>query len=301
MKNIFAIVLLGFLFMTCQKEVTIDIPLPKDQPLFIEGMLFPNQQSKIYISQSSPFFGTNVTPQEIFVRGATVTISDGTIVDNLTPDSTFNSFRCRWEPYYAGSILPEFGKTYTLDINYDGKTYTASTTIDQQKVNIETIEYTPEFFDVYGGHDGVIINVKDPVGIGQNYRFQMDRMITNAILHAHALDGFINDCTQPDELFFVKDIGRVIFSDEKVDGKMIEMYIEVSYEYLEGDEATVYIQSLDNKSAEFYKNLDEQLVAINNPFVEPIFIETQIEGAIGVFGSGVMSDPILFVYPQDNP
>ena len=46
---------------------------------------------------------------------------------------------------------------------------------------------------------------------------------------------------------------------------------------------------------------DEQLVAIANPFVEPVFIETKIAGAVGVFGSGVFSDSLLFVYPQDNP
>ncbi len=50
-------------------------------------------------------------------------------------------------------------------------------------------------------------------------------------------------------------------------------------------------------------NIDEadQLQAIFNPFVEPVFLTTKIPGAIGVFGSAVLSDPVLFVYPRDNP
>jgi hypothetical protein len=43
------------------------------------------------------------------------------------------------------------------------------------------------------------------------------------------------------------------------------------------------------------------LQAIYNPFVEPVFINTKIPGAIGVFGSAVMSDSVLFIYPRDHP
>ena len=301
LKNTFVFILLLFVSFSCQKEVSINIPDPVNQPLFIEGMLFPGETPKIFISKSNPFFSKAVTSQAVFARGAEVTISEGSTKVFLQADSTFNKFRCRWEPFYGGTILPQQGKTYTLEINYEGKTYTASTTLNQKKINIESIEYIPEFFDVYGGHDGVFITLKDPEGLGDNYRFQMDRMIDKSVFHAHALDGFVNDCAEDGELFFVRDLGRIIFSDEKVDGQKIEMNIEVSYEYSEGDEAWVFMQSIDEKSAAFYKDLDDQLVALNNPFVEPIFIETQIEGAVGVFGSGVLSDSLLFVYPQDNP
>ena len=219
--------------------------MAKENPLFIEGMLFPNQLPKIFVSKSSPFFSSEVTPQAVFARGAEVTITEGTTVNILQEDSIFNKARCRWEPFYRGNFLPQIGNTYRLDITFQGKPYNASTTLNQKMVNIESIEYTPEFFDVYGGHDGVIINIKDPVGVDDNYRFRMDRMIDTSVYHAHVLDGFINNCTQPGELFRVEDIGRVVFSDEKVDGQNIEMYIEVSYEYSEGDEGWVFIQSID--------------------------------------------------------
>ncbi len=303
MKNTIGFILVGFLSVgiSCQKEINIDFNAVHTKKIFIEGMLYVDQVPKIFISTSNPFFSSRVTPQAVFARGAIVTIQSGATIDILKADSTFNKFRCRWEPFYRGQIPTQFGKTYTMGITFEGKTYSASTTINQTKPKIDKVEYTAEFFDVYGSHDGVIIDLMDHAGTTDYYRFQMNRIIDTGVYHAHVLDIFINTCTKKDEEFPVTDIGRIVFTDEYSDGKKIRMPIEVSFEYDKGDEGTIYIQSLDKKSALFYKDLDDQLQAIQNPFVEPVFIKTQIPGAIGVFGSAVLSDSVLFVYPRDNP
>ncbi len=295
------ICLVCFAIMSCQKDVTIDFPVNHNDVIFIEGMLYPNEKPKIFISKSNPFFSAKVTPEEIFARGASVTITSGTVVDVLIADSTFNKFRCRWEPFYHGNIPSELGNTYTLNIRFEGKTYTANTTINQKAVAIQKIEYTPDFFDVYGSHDGVIIDITDHAGTQNFYRFQMNRMIDTSVHHAHVLDIFINTCTSKGELFPVKDVGRIVFTDENADGKTMRLPIEVSFEYKKGDKGWISMQSLDKNSAEFYKDLDDQLQAIQNPFVEPVFIKTKIKGAVGVFGSAVLSDSVLFVYPRKNP
>ena len=301
-KNILLIAIVSLSLTACKKDISVKFPPGHLSQVFIEGMLYPGKKPQIFISKSNPFFSSKVTPQQVFARGAVVKITSGAAVDVLVPDSTFNKFRCRWEPYYRGNIAAEMGKTYTLEVSYEGKTYAASTTINQRKVRIDSIKYTPEFFDVYGGHDGVIITITDPVGKGDYYRFQMNRMIDTSVKHAHVLDGFKNTCVSgPNELIFVKDIGRIVFNDDNADGQKIVMSIEVAYEYDKDDEGWVMIQTLDKNSAEFYKDLDEQLQAIQNPFVEPVFLTTKIKGAIGVFGSAVISDSVLFVYPRDNP
>lgn len=298
-----AILVTTFLVLTaCKKDITITFPPDHTGKIFIEGMLYPGKKPRIFISTSNSFFSSKVTPQQVFARGVVVKITSGTTVDVLVADSTFNKFRCRWEPFYRGNITAEFGKAYTLEVSYEGKTYTAGTTINQRKVAIESIVYTPEFFDAYGGHDGVIINITDPPGRQDYYRFQMNRMIDTSVHHAHVLDKFINTCVSgPAEKFPVTDIGRIVFSDENADGQKITMSVEVSYEYKKNDSAWVFIQSLDKNSAEFYKDIDDQLQAIQNPFVEPVFLNTKIPGAIGVFGSAVLSDSVLFVYPRKNP
>lgn len=287
---------------SCQKNITVNFPSTHLSQLFIEGMLYPGKTPQIFISKSNPFFSAKVTPQEVFARGAIVKITSDGLTDLLKPDSTYNKFRCRWEPFYKGAIAAQFGKTYMLEVTYEGKTYTSTTTISQKKPKIDSIAYTAQFFDSYGGHDGVILTITDNAGTQDFYRFQMNRMIDTSVHHAHVLDGFINTCVSgPVEKFLVKDVGRIVFSDENVDGQKLVLPVEVSYEYKKTDSGWVFLQSLDRASAEFYKDLDEQLEAIKNPFVEPAFVRTKIFGAIGVFGSAVLSDSVLFIYPRKNP
>jgi hypothetical protein len=111
----------------------------------------------------------------------------------------------------------------------------------------------------------------------------------------------VNTCTAKDEEFPVRDLGRVVYSDANIDGGDVELLIEVTYEYEKNDEGVIYMQTLDKNSADFYTNLDAQLQSILNPFVEPVLLKTKIDGAMGVFGSAVLSEAIPFVYPQDHP
>jgi hypothetical protein len=302
-SKIFLFILtISLVLSACKKDITINFPPGHISQVFIEGMLYPGKTPQIFISKSNPFFSSKVLPQEVFARGAVVKITSGTTVDVLTPDSTFNKFRCRWEPYYRGNIPAAFGKTYTLEVTYEGKIYTAATTINQRKTIIDSIKYSASFNDSYGNHDGVIITITDLPGKGDYYRFQMNRMVDTAAHHAHVLGTFINTCVSgPAEKFPVKDIGRIVFNDDNADGQKIVMSIEVAFEYKKNDTGWVMIQSLDKNSAEFYTDLDEQLQAIYNPFVEPVFLHTKIPGAMGVFGSAVLSDSVLFVYPRKNP
>ena len=53
----------------------------------------------------------------------------------------------------------EYGKTYTLEINYEEKLM--QLTINQAKPVIVSVDYTANFYDTYGGHDGVIVTVDD--------------------------------------------------------------------------------------------------------------------------------------------
>ena len=296
-------ILLAFVgIYSCTKDISFDgSTLNGKEELFIEGILYPQETAKIYVSLSVPFFNEKVLPQEIFARSARVILSTDSWSEELQKDSIFEKFRCRWIPFFGGTNPIEYGKTYDLQVDYEGETFSASTTIDQPKVNLIDVEYVENFYDVYGGHDGVIIKYQDPPGSGNYYRFQMDRMMDNTRFHAHVLDGIPNNCTQPGELFFTRDLGRVIFSDIGYDGTIAEENVEVSYEYRQGDETTVYLLSLDQKSATFFKDLDDQLQSILNPFLEPTFLHSTIEGTLGVFGSAVQSDPFPFTYPQDNP
>lgn len=296
--SIFILCLAG---SACQKTVDLSLPDNHQPQLFVEGILYVGEAPEIYLSQSASFFSDKVTPQEVFVRNATVILTEGGTDYSMIMDSTFDKFRCRWIPFYTTNMTIEKDRTYQLLIEAEGQTLRGETSTALQPVTITDVEYTPEFFDVFGGHDGVIIRFQDPVGEGDYYRFQMDRWIDTSRYHAHSLDGLINTCVEEDELFLVSDIGRSVFSDHAIDGALFELYLEVSFEYEEGDTATIYMQTLDTHAAAFYTDLDRQLESILNPFVEPAFLHSTVQGGLAVFGSAIRSSAIQFIYPQDNP
>ncbi len=295
---LFGLILLG---TACQKTLDITLPDNHQSQLFVEGILYVGETPRIYLSESASFFNDKVTPQEVFVRTATVILTEGSNNYSLEIDSTFDKFRCRWVPFYTTNLIIEKDRTYQLHIEANGRTLTGETSTSLQPITITDVEYTPEFFDVFGGHDGVIIQFQDNPGEGDYYRFQMDRWIDTSRYHAHVLDGLINTCVEEDELFFVSDLGRTIFSDFAIDGALFKLYLEVSFEYEKGDTATIYMQTLDEHAASFYSDMDKQLESILNPFVEPAFLHSTVQGGLGVFGSAIRSPSVQFIYPQDNP
>ena len=296
------LMVLFILLQGCEQVIEVKPSGEFRGTVFVEGLLIVGQLPRIHVMEALPFAQARVTPQQVFAREAMVKLSHNGRVEVLQPDSVFNSFRCRWEPFYSGQEMVQWGATYELEITYRGDTFFSSTTIDQTKPIIKQIGYNPEFYDIYGGHDGVNIILKDPEGAGNYYRFQMNRQIDNSVAHAHILDVIKSSCTEEGEKFWVTDLGRTIFSDKGNDGGDLDLLAEVSFEYSEGDSTWITMQSLDEKAALFYKELDDQLISIVNPFVEPVFLESRIAvGAIGFFGSAVPSDSVLFIYPQDNP
>jgi len=301
MRYLILIISASLLILSCEKEITIKEQLNHEELLFIECILYPEEEPKLFLNTTHAFFSEKVTPQETFERNAYVELSTDGWTEQLMQDSIFDKFRCRWTPFYRGLNLIEYGKTYNLLIHHNDETYMATTTIDQPKVNITGLEYTPEFFDLYGGHDGIIVKFNDTPDVDNYYRFRMDRWMDKTRLHANSLDELINDCTEENELFLTEDLGRTIFTDGSNDGSPMEFNAEVSFEYLKGDSTTIYLLSIDAKSAAFFKDLDDQLQSILNPFVEPSFLHSTIDGTLGVFGSAVKSDPVPFIYPQDNP
>lgn len=292
--KIFLIIVFGSLF-ACQKDIKLK-PLQYESQLSIECILIPGQIPQLFLQSSVPFFSPNTTPSQLFVRGASLSIT-GSSVDNLITDSVFDKFRCRWVPFYKGAIPSVMGQTYNLSVTYGGKTYTASTTIDQQKVSISTTSYIAAFHDVYGEHEGVIVNFTDFAGTENFYRYQMSRAIDSSVYGSSSLGLIHSTCTNG-AFFYVREFSRSIYFDKGLDGQSMQLIVEPAYGHSQGDTAFVFVQSLDKNSAEFYDNLDKQKLAQYNPFIEPVFLKTKIPGCIGVFGSAVVSDSLLFIYPE---
>jgi hypothetical protein len=284
----------------CQKSILIE-PQPHNQKVSIEGLLQPGEVPKIYVNHTVPFFESieTQTPSSLFVPDARVTISTDGTADFLTADSTFSMFFCRWEPYYIGTTPILDNATYALSVEHDGRTYTASTTTNVSKVTIDSVSYTSAFVDIFGGHEGVIVDFTDIPGEENQYRFYTTRPLTTE--HQTTDDReYSSTCLAEGDSVEITEIGRVVYFDDNLDGSQVRFVAEPFYTQFQGDESVVYIQSVDEQVAYFYDTLNRQHEANINPFAEPVTLYTMIEGAIGVFGAVRLSDPVPFVFPEDH-
>ncbi len=281
----------------CVKTITVD-PGPYEDKLAIEGLLLPGEAPTVYLNRTVPFFESATAPSELFIRNTSVFILSVNGVDELVADSTYNKFWCRWEPFYRGSIVIVEDIEYTLNVLWRGESWSATTVTDIDAVTITSTDYVESFTDIYGGHEGVIVDFDDLIGQKNQYRFQMDRPLNNT---HETVDDFeiSSSCLADGETFTVQEFGRFVYYDTDLDGAPIRFVVEPAYTHFKDDVATVYIQSLNREVADYYDVLDRQREANINPFIEPVFLKTQIPGAIGVFGAINRSLPVHYVFPKD--
>ncbi len=293
--NISAVAIFLFSVEACTKDISVT-PLPYSTKPVIECMLKPGDPIKLSLNSSVAYFDALVYNKDLFIRNATVIISSSFGTETLQIDSAENLFTCEYEYFYKSQNNVQPNTTYTLNLTVAGKTYSAQTTTNQTKAAITAVSYTSIFSDIYGEHEGVIVDYND-IPVEQNfYRYQMIRTIDSTTTYGETR--IYSLCTHG-SFFYVKETGRAVYKDKNQDGLPQEIVVEPAYKHKANDSGYVFIQTIDKNAADFYDQLDRQKLSQFNPFVEPVFLKPlQFPDAIGVFGSYALSDSVLFVYPE---
>lgn len=296
-KYWFAAITALAVFAACTKDVIIS-PQAYEGKLSIQSLITPGKAPTAYVYRTLPFFDPKVLPSDLFVRNAVVTLSSDEGTEVLRPDSIFNAALCYYEYFYVGKIQVKADKTYKLTIAYQGVNVSATAITDRRIVQLDSVTYVPQFKDLYGEHEGIVLHFKDPVGIGEYYRFAMGRTFgpKDTILGV----GKVASQCALGKTTWIQEIGRTIYTDQNGDGTAFTITIEPTNKHKQGQIGYVRLQSLDQATYVFYDQYDRQKLAQFNPFVEPVFIKPGQFGtrAIGVFGAYVVSDSIRFVYPE---
>ncbi len=284
------------IFESCEKEIPI-----KQQPYTskpsIQCLITPGKLPKLYLNKTLAYLDPATGARNMFLSDASVTISvDGT-TDQMLPDSAFQVFFGTYEYFYKGSKTIQANKTYTLSINSKGIIYSATALTIQQTVKLDSVTYVANFKDVYGEHEGVIFHLQDDPLTKDFYRYEMHRSADTATYWGE--NKFKSPILKNNEKTRVTEIGRTIFSDASFQGGNFSFAIEPVFKHKKGDSTYVFVQICDQNMFNFYDELDKQMLALKNPFVEPVFLlPQQFSNAIGVFGSYAVSDSVLFVYPE---
>jgi hypothetical protein len=276
--------LIFFIFVlfgaSCEKGV--DFKLDETAPkLVVEATIENGQPPVVILTQSLDYFAS-INPQKIansFVRNAVVTVSNGARTHQLkeyaVPVSNGVSLY-----YYstdtanlATAFVGEQAKQYTLQVMYDGKEYTAQTTIPAITKQIDSMWWKPAPKDVDSNKVIVMIKATDPPGYGDYVRY------------------FTKRNGEP----FYPGFNSV-FDDFFIDGTTYELQVEPGSDrnvkreeddsfFNKGDTVTLKLSNIDKTTYDFWRTMEYSYASVGNPFSTPIKVSGNIKGgALGYFG-----------------
>ena len=308
-------VLFTGLLGSCTKEVTIDIPGFSEQ-LVIDGNIETGTPPFVLLSRSKEVYAPTDLNAFLngFISGATVTVSDGTTTvvldelcsDNLPPgteeiaagifgipvDQLANFHLCGYTTFNT-AIWGEVGKTYTLTVEFEGKTYTSETTIlpptPPDSIYWQAEPSTPNF-----GYSWC--QLTDPGSQYDAYKWEVKRINTNE--NGDPIDNGFTPVFNPvfDDEFFDGLTFKFFYENPFAEGPDIPEDEQWLYEV--GDTVVIKLSKMDRNVYDYMEKKYTQLATGGNPFATPTNIPSNIVGgALGVWAGYSPSFDTLICQP----
>ena len=295
----FLVPVLLFVIFSCTKEVQIDIP-QEESKLVVDARIETGGAPLVLLMQSqylynptdlASYFASNIT-------NATVSVSDGNSTYTLLPYSpselpmqsqitlaemlnlelnALSFFPIKVYSTLDPSCVGVVGKSYALSVDYQGKSYNASTTL-QPPVPLQSISWIP---DPENSTFGLCLAIlADPANQRNAYRWE-SKIITNT-------NGLPKD-------YRFRHGGSSYFNDEFFNGLTIDFdtrYPEKDTTYPSGfkrhfkygDSVVVRFSHIEMPIFTYFDKLKQQMDSQGSPFSSPVIIPSNISnGALGVW------------------
>ena len=278
----YALLLLVMSLIACEKEITISLNEPPAS-LVVDASIENGLPPVVVLSRSLNYF-SRINPEILaasFVRGATVTVSNGSRTVKLREDSVRRNGGL---PVYFYTIDPtspsnmmlgSLNTSYALNINTEGKTYTAQTSIPGITRRIDSLWWE----ELKGPRDpedstSVLIMMRgaDKPGFGNYIRY------FTRVNRETFLPGF-----------------NSVFDDQVIDGSTYTVTIDKGFDrngdfdtaerfFKRGDTMTLKLCEIDKSSYDFFRTMEFSFQSVGNPFSSPVKVLGNISnGALGAF------------------
>ncbi|MFN9325690.1 MAG: DUF4249 domain-containing protein, partial [Flavobacteriales bacterium] len=301
------------LLLACEKEISVDLP-KTDPRIVVEGTIEAGMPPIVILTRTQGYFD----PTDLnsiaasFVTEATVTVNDGTtthtldrvcsgelteeqieLISSLTGldvDLLTNANICAWTKLTLSGTP---GTTYQLNIQTEGKTLSATTTIPQP-VQLDSLWFKLALQQPNDDSLGFIwARLSDPDTIGNGYRWLAKRINAGpdggpkddsfvAPFFSVFEDRFVNGLT----FDFNFNRGSQPFSEAEDDNN------EESGYFKRGDTVVVKLVSLDLASYRFYNSFQNNVASQGDVFSNPANVISNIQGGLGLW-SGWGVNPVL--------
>lgn len=319
---IVSLVLLLFSLVSCEKEITVDLPEAQNK-IVVEGTILPGEFPLVLLSWTQGYFDpTDITSlQNIFVHDAEISIStNGTtypLVEFCSSDLSPQELELASQAlglsveslqsldlclYTSFQLTGEANTVYSIEIHKDDFHITGETKIPQL-VELDTMYFdiiNPAVQDTLGFIYG---RLSDPDTLGNAYRW-----------FAKRINVYPNNTPQlelrgqPKDRTFIAPFGSV-YDDTFFNGLSFEFVYPRGLEsnsqkfdddndergyFKVGDTVAVRGCTIDRSSFKFIRSLETQIANQGSPFATPFNLEGNLEGGLGAFiGYGAIYDTVI--------
>ncbi len=265
--------------VSCEKDIDFDL---KQEPnvLVVEGDIETGLPPRIVLTRSFGYFN-QLSPAllaNVFVRGANVTISNGTRIhtlkeyrDSLAPGISFYYYSID-SANLSTAFVGEEQTSYSLTIVAEGKTYQSSTTIPRLAVYPDSVFFKPVPQNSDTTLRSINVRISEPPGLGNYIRYYTKR-------NSEPMYSGFNS----------------VFSDEVVDGTTFTFQLEPGVDrndpppfgenfFKTGDTLVLKYANIDRDTYRFWNTWEFSQQSIGNPFAQPNTVIGNISnGALGAF------------------
>lgn len=316
MKNMFYFFLVALLISSCEEEIKLKLPDTTDK-VVVEGYIQPSYPIFLQITRSSAYFD-EISENElanVFIKNAEVSVTrlnDGEKKDlNFIPFGVMGAYT-DFNPFDTLSFdysFAQVGKRYRLQIIYNNDTITSVTGIPNIESEAEKMIDSVWFVEdlLFPNYGDFYFSYNDADTIGNNMMLESKR-----IVHYWESESEIDSVS---DLLFVKALWGAVRNDfegfngvknfvsyfdrGEIDGTSGATYGEkedallgnFQTEYIDestgliilADEVLIRISQIERAPFEFWRSTEFQDQMNGNPFAEPMNLQHNIVGALGVW------------------
>lgn len=268
------------LLVGCEKNISIKLKTTEPK-LVVEATIENGQPPIVYLSQSIDYF-SKITPEILennFIHSASVYVSNGVLTHQLkeykiTISGGYNIYFYSIDSSnLATAFSGQLNTQYSLRISWQGKDFTATTSIPRITKKIDSIFWQQAPGNNKPDKVALMIKATDPPGLGDYVRY------------------FTKRNSEP----FYPGLTST-FDDQIIDGTTYEIRIDRGvdrntsrqddYMYFDkGDTITLKLCNIDKTTFDFWRTMEFNYTSIGNPFSSPTQVISNINGnALGYFG-----------------
>jgi Domain of unknown function (DUF4249) len=293
MKQWLPVCMAIFLLSSCEKSISFK--LDNTVPAMVVEASIENGQAPVVILSSSYDYFSSISPAILansFVHNAVITVSNGSKTQQLR-EYFFNTSANLKVYYYtidsanpANAFPGTLNTSYALNIQVNGKTYTASTTIPPLAKVVDSMWWKKAPDNPDTNKVVLVARFADPPGFGNYIRYYTK---VNSDPFFPGLNSVFDDQII-DGKTYSADVERGVNRNDKIDQENYSFFNR-------GDTITLKFANIDRGCYDFWRTMEYSYGSIGNPFASPTKVMGNISGGLGYFG-GYASQYKTIIVPK---